>query len=46
MVHLTAPTIHAGFNGTITEDDLEMVNHGPFHLKFVPSQTRVCPVHL
>ena len=39
MVHLTAPTIHAGFNGTIT---LEMVNHGPFHLKFVPFQTRVC----
>ena len=39
MVHLTAPTIHAGFNGTIT---LEMVNHGPFNLKFVPFQTRVC----
>jgi dCTP deaminase len=30
IVHLTAPTIHAGFNGTIT---LEMINHGPFYLR-------------
>lgn len=27
MVHLTAPTIHAGFEGHIT---LEMLNHSPF----------------
>jgi len=39
MVHLTAPTIHAGFNGNIT---LEVINHGPFHLKLVPNRTRIC----
>ncbi|HEX5474863.1 MAG TPA: dCTP deaminase [Vicinamibacterales bacterium] len=39
MVHMTAPTIHAGFNATIT---LEMVNHGPFSLKLVPLKTRIC----
>jgi dCTP deaminase len=39
MVHLTAPTIHAGFPGNIT---LEMVNHGPFYLQIVPNRTRLC----
>lgn len=39
LVHLTAPTIHAGFSGTIT---LEMVNLGPFDLKLVPKQSRIC----
>lgn len=39
MVHLTAPTIHAGFNGNIT---LEVINHGPFHLRLVPQRTRIC----
>jgi dCTP deaminase len=39
IVHLTAPTIHAGFNGTIT---LEMINHGPFYLKMTPAKTRIC----
>ena len=39
MVHMTAPTIHATFNATIT---LEMVNLGPFHLKLVPLKTRIC----
>lgn len=29
LVHFTAPTIHAGFNGTIT---LELLNHGPMPL--------------
>ena len=38
-VHLTAPTIHAGFEGFIT---LEMVNHGPFFLRLVPDRTRIC----
>jgi dCTP deaminase len=38
-VHLTAPTIHAGFNGQIT---LEMINYGPFMLKLVPNSTRIC----
>lgn len=39
VVHLTAPTIHAGFNGQIT---LEMLNHGPFYLKLVPNKTMIC----
>jgi dCTP deaminase len=39
MVHLTAPTIHAGFEGHIT---LEMLNHSPFYLKLVPNKTRIC----
>ena len=38
MVHLTAPTIHTTFTGTIT---LELVNHGPFFLKLVPLKTRI-----
>lgn len=32
-VHITAPTIHAGFVGTI---QLEMFNHGPMHIKLRP----------
>jgi len=39
IVHLTAPTIHSGFNGPIT---LEMINHGPFYLKLIPDRTRIC----
>lgn len=39
MVHLTAPTIHSDFNAPIT---LECINHGPFYLKLVPHQTRIC----
>ena len=39
MVHITAPTVHAGWNGRIT---LEMVNLGPFSLKLVPGRTRIC----
>jgi len=39
IVHLTAPIIHAGFNGPIT---LEIVNHGPFYVKFIPNKTRIC----
>jgi len=39
LVHLTAPTIHCGFEGTIT---LEMINFSPFHLRLVPRQTRIC----
>lgn len=39
IVHLTAPTIHAGFNGKIT---LEMINFSPFYLKMVPNKTRIC----
>jgi dCTP deaminase len=38
-VHLTAPTIHAGFNGPIT---LEIINHGRFYLRFVPNKTMIC----
>jgi dCTP deaminase len=39
IVHLTAPTIHAGFGGKIT---LEMINFSPFYLKMVPDKTRIC----
>jgi dCTP deaminase len=39
MVHLTAPTIHAGFRGPIT---LEMANLGLFHLKLTPNKTAIC----
>lgn len=39
VVHLTAPTIHAGFNGQIT---LEMINFSPFTLKIVPGKTLLC----
>lgn len=33
MVHFTAPTIHAGFNGTIT---LELINFGPTAIALFP----------
>lgn len=32
-IHVTAPTIHAGFVGTI---QLELVNHGPMPIKWRP----------
>jgi dCTP deaminase len=38
-IHLTAPTIHAGFGGKIV---LEIINHGPFHLEVVPNETKLC----
>lgn len=40
-VHITAPHIHPGFRGNIT---LEMYNHGPWRLEFVPAQDLVCQV--
>ena len=33
LVHFTAPTIHAGFSGTIT---LELINLGPFSISLYP----------
>jgi dCTP deaminase len=39
MVHITAPTVHAGWNGRIT---LEMANLGPFYLRLIPSKVRIC----
>lgn len=33
LVHFTAPTIHAGFSGTIT---LELMNFGPFTISLYP----------
>jgi dCTP deaminase len=39
VVHLTAPTVHAGFRGPIT---LEMVNLGLFHLRLTPNKTAIC----
>jgi len=38
-VHITAPTVHAGFAGQIT---LEIVNHGPFEVLVTPNETRLC----
>ncbi len=38
-VHLSAPTIHAGWSGNIT---LEIVNLGPFHIALEPNRDRVC----
>lgn len=38
-VHITAPTIHAGFSGRIT---LEILNHGPFTVCVHPDVTRLC----
>ena len=38
-VHLTAPTIQAGWNGKIT---LEMVNLGPWPIKLRPYELRPC----
>lgn len=37
-VHVTAPTIHAGFTGTI---QLEICNHGPLKVRLLPGM-RVC----
>lgn len=37
-VHVTAPTIHAGFKGNIT---LEITNHGVFPIKLKPGM-RIC----
>ena len=38
-VHLTAPTIHAGWKGKIT---LEMVNLGGWPIKLRPRELRIC----
>jgi dCTP deaminase len=43
IVHLTAPTIHHGFNGTIA---LEMINFSAFHLRLVPEKTVICQLIL
>lgn len=39
VIHMTAPTIHCGFDGVIT---LEIFNYGPFPLRVSPGRTRVC----
>lgn len=39
VVHLTAPTIHAGFRGRIV---LEMCNWGPYDLRLVPGKLAIC----
>ncbi len=39
VVHMTAPTIHAGFQGHIV---LEMMNFGPFPLRIDPNHTLLC----
>jgi dCTP deaminase len=40
-VHMTAPTVHCGFSGTIL---LEVKNYGPFHLKIHPGKTAMCQI--
>lgn len=37
-IHVTAPTIHAGFRGQI---QLEIINHGPYAIEVVPGM-RIC----
>ena len=39
MVHLTAPTIHLGWNGKIA---LEIANVGPWEIKLRPNDLRIC----
>ncbi|HWP58828.1 MAG TPA: dCTP deaminase [Candidatus Acidoferrales bacterium] len=39
VVHLTAPTIHAGFAGHII---LEMCNFGSYSLRLIPSKLAIC----
>jgi len=40
-VHITAPIIHAGFEGPIV---LEIKNLGPFVLEIKPGETRLCQI--
>lgn len=42
LVHFTAPTVHAGFQGTIT---LELINLGPFTIELTPG-VRICQLIL
>lgn len=39
VVHLSAPTIHAGFSGRIT---LEIINHGYVNIRLYPQKDRIC----
>jgi len=39
VVHLSAPTIHAGFTGKIT---LELINHGDFLIRLFPKKDTIC----
>lgn len=39
VVHLSAPTIHAGFTGNIT---LEIINHGPTQIRLDPNKDKIC----
>ena len=39
VVHLTAPTIHAGFEGRII---LEMYNYGNYQLRLLPGKLHIC----
>jgi dCTP deaminase len=43
VVHLTAPTIHADFGGTMGSPiTLEIINLGPFSLVVTPGRSRIC----
>jgi len=39
VVHLTAPTIHCGFDGIIV---LEICNFGPYELSLMPGKLAIC----
>ncbi len=41
VVHMTAPTIHAGFEGQVV---LEIMNFGPYPLQLDPRRTHICQV--
>ena len=43
VVHMTAPTIHAGFSGRIV---LEMYNFGPYTLLLAPEKLSICQLIL
>jgi len=38
-VHLSCPTIHAGFSGSIA---LEIINYGPVRVRLDPKKDRIC----
>ncbi len=45
VVHLTAPTIHADFGGTVGSPiTLEIFNMGPFHIKIEPGVSKICQI--
>lgn len=45
VVHLTAPTIHADFGGSVGSPlALEIFNMGPFHIRIEPGVSKICQI--